>query len=164
MIFLVSAVVLVLCILVGVFTKRDIVWPFVLGALAVTAMIVAVLIPASVTPNGRGMNPLPDTNIGSSSLMALGNTSEISGSFFLGTGTVDEEQVYVYMADTDLGAEMLTVSVRKARIVEGEGEPHIEHLVRCDNAIWVPWPTCSRALLVFHIPPGSITRDFTIAP
>lgn len=162
MIFLVSAGVLAVCILVSIFAKRvDGVWPFVVGAMAMMGMLVSAILPPSMTP---GRNGDPDTNLGSSSLIALGNDSETSGSFFLGTGTVDEEQVFVYVAETGLGAELLTVETRKARIIEEEGEPHIEHLARCDNAIFVPWPVCSRSLLVFHIPPGSITRDFTIAP
>lgn len=162
MTFLIAAGVLAICILISFVKKRDTGGAFVVGALAAVVMLVAAIAPPSMTPGGR--NGDPDTNLGSSSLIALGHSSETSGSFFLGTGTVDEEQVYVFMADTDLGAEMLTVRVDRARIVEEEGEPHIEHLARCNNAVVVPWPVCSRALLVFHIPPGSITRDFTIAP
>lgn len=162
MIFLISAGVLAACILISFITKSDRAWPWVVGFLAAATMMITAIVPVSMVPNGdRGK---PDTNLGSSSLIALGHSSETSGSFFLGTGTVDEEQVYVYMADTDLGAEMLTVQVDRARIVEEEGAPHIEHWAKCDNAIVVPWPACSKSLLVFHIPPGSITRDFTVAP
>lgn len=161
MTFIIACAVLAVGILLCVFTRHE-GWGIVASAIAAAVLIVALIAPGSLTPTG--MYSSPDTKTDERPLIALGSDSETKGSFFLGTGTVKEDQVYVYLVDTDLGAEMKTVKVSNARIVEGEGEPRIEYWRLCDLTMWVPWPACSRPILVFHIPPGSISREFTIAP
>lgn len=161
MILIIACVVLVVGILLCIFTRYE-GWGSVGIFAAAAALVVALLVPVSLTPTG--MYSSPDTETEERALISLGNDSETKGSFFLGTGTVEEDQVYVYLVDTNLGAEMKTVKVSNARIVEGGGEPRIEYWRLCDLTVWLPWPACSRPILVFHIPPGSISREFTIAP
>lgn len=102
-------------------------------------------------------------------LAALKTSNAIQGQFFLGSGTVDEEQVIRYIERSDDGSVVLQeVAARKARIYEGEDtKPYLD--IYC-NVIDNPWllpfrfePNL-RCGYYFHIPAGSVLESYEVAP
>ena len=163
-----AAAVAIILFIIDNRTRYNQSWRVVVGVLAIVLAVVMLVIVCVGTwsrPIGKNGYRNPDTLVGTAPLVAL-NTDDRNpgGYFFLGTGVVGEEPVYAYIVDSEWGAELTSIPVDKARVREGEDEPRIEYWAACDNAIYVPWPTCSTPLVVFNIPTGSIVRDFQVAP
>jgi hypothetical protein len=83
--------------------------------------------------------------------------SEISGSFFLGTGYVDGSQVYTYITErADGGFVMNSIDIDDAVVFEGDyDEPYMENArVFAKNPLWSSIHV--EALTHFYIPEGSV--------
>lgn len=98
-------------------------------------------------------------------LSALGNDSELSGSFFLGSGSIDEKAVYQFIAQTEDGGYYLkTIPVRNVLVytdATADTATYVDYIRMVDN-----WWLSSEPIQVsdnytdeFHVPEGSV--DFT---
>ena len=103
------------------------------------------------------------------SLSALGNDSNISGSFFLGSGTIDEEQVYQFIAQTDDGGYYLDSVPVDNVIVYTDSTPdtatYVQYVRVVDN-FWLssePIEVHDTYKDEFHIPEGSIDFSYRIS-
>ena len=87
-------------------------------------------------------------------LVALANTKDLNGSFFLGSGVIKDKIVYRFMHKTETGAiYQRTIPVSNALIYEGtydypkvSMEIFMGELINC-------W---------FYIPENSVVKDFTV--
>lgn len=102
------------------------------------------------------------------SLSALGNGSETSGSFFLGSGVIDDEQVFQYLRKAeDGGVTLHTVEADRAVVYEDSGTEAYA-TVRTPyfyDPVWAPWKLDSREdpEIQFHVPEGSINNEYRIS-
>ena len=72
-------------------------------------------------------------------ISAMGNSSAISGSFFLGSGFVNETQYYYYMAQEHGGHRMSRVVASDVIVYESDWErPRVEFYYRSMTIVYVP--------------------------
>lgn len=93
-----------------------------------------------------------DTN-----LRALSTSSEISGSFFLASGTVDEKPVYKYISiREDGGFEFDSIKVSKVVVYEIDGDKAFlrETHYKQKSNLWTIFDPPSETS--FHVPAGSV--------
>jgi hypothetical protein len=117
-----------------------------------------------------GASALPGEQVThTTALRALGNDSSISGSFFLGSGVIDEELVYQYIAETDDGGFYLD-SVPAHRVVVYENSTaDTARMVTYTHEVALWWyvpatVTSFRQYKVeFHIPAGSVDNTYRIS-
>ena len=102
-------------------------------------------------------------------LAALGNDSTISGSFFLGSGIIDEEQVFQYIAETENGGFYLTsIPAWKVVIYEDatEDSARFVNYIRVRDEWWfspLPVQLIDGYRDEFHVPPGSVNQQYRIS-
>jgi hypothetical protein len=100
----------------------------------------------------------------SQEIVALKDNSQLGGSFFLGTGSVDEEPVYFYMAREEGGVIQKTIDVDKVVIVEGSENPRIEkykaEFVDEKNNRFGLAAKCNKTKI--FVPSGSVERVFNV--
>lgn len=102
-------------------------------------------------------------------LRALGNTSETSGGFFLGTGVVDEEQVFQYLEQAeDGGVTLHTIEAWRVVVYEDSAKAGymIENRPYFDDPMVFPGRLPSRSdeyTTEFHVPEGSINNEYHIS-
>lgn len=100
-------------------------------------------------------------------LSALKDNSSISGSFFLGSGTVDEHMVYKYVTDTDKGKLICELSSVGSDIYinECDEQPRVELFNECFTSDWFEWFAFTgwgNSEVIFYIPEGSLTTEFDV--
>lgn len=101
-------------------------------------------------------------------LVAVKDNSSINGSFFLGNGTINEDQYYYYLTETSKGIVQQKINIDKnivylRYIKEGETPRLEEQTTRCESDVLYflsSWTT--KTEYYFYIPEGSITNDFVI--
>jgi hypothetical protein len=93
-------------------------------------------------------------------LASIDDRSGTSGSFFLGSGQIDSTPVFYYYEHDKDGYRLKHQDASEAVVVES-GKPYIEyrHLVSNDSNWYLEWGGTS---VIFHVPEGSIVRDFTL--
>ena len=94
-------------------------------------------------------------------LAALQTQTGIAGSFFLGTGSVNTESVWVYYPrDADGLTHMETLPSKYGAVRETPGRPQ----VHCWREDWSAWtiPATNGKQCVFNVPPGSVKADYSI--
>ena len=98
-------------------------------------------------------------------ITALNDNSSATGSFFLGSGRVDEDMKYYYVEQTEKGKHIDDVSADHAYIIEANNEtPRIERYEpKFENAwlYWIAFPV-QEAEYKIYIPEDSITTDFDV--
>lgn len=98
-------------------------------------------------------------------LYALADGSEISGSFFLGSGSIDDNMRYVYIVETEgKGYKMETVNINSAYIQYSDEEPTVTITSymfdsRVLNFFGI-YPASTE--YIFRVPEGSITNSYVI--
>lgn len=98
------------------------------------------------------------------SLVALQDNSTIYGSFFLGSGSINQEQKYFYMKKVGSGFKQDSISADDVIVFEDDSEPR---LVTYESDFVNPWwfiiglPSQSKDSEI-HIPEGSILKDYKI--
>ncbi len=101
-------------------------------------------------------------------LVALTTSSEISGSFFLGSGRIDENQVFSYLRKEPDGAATLQSHLAEDSFVYETSDvlAHVEYWTGCyDDGILFPWTICSRwEDARFYVPEGSVISDYQVTP
>lgn len=121
------------------------------------------LIALAVTDLGRSNPSNYDMTARGPDLQALATSSELQGSFFLASGTVGEDQVFRYLTRQEDGLiQAREIEAAYASVIEGSEDPHIEYRYTCYDMF--PWQTCGQPALVFHVPEGSVLRDYDVRP
>lgn len=102
-------------------------------------------------------------------LRALGNSSEVEGSFFLGSGVIDEEQVFQYLQVEEDGGVTLHSAEADDVVVYEEANESGYMIVQNGyflDTFWFPWkleggPGSNRT--EFHVPEGSINNEYRVS-
>ena len=99
-------------------------------------------------------------------LYALQDGSEISGSFFLGSGRIDEEMHYVYIVKEDRGKQMQTLEIDANEIYLNDNvdTPTLDIYSKDFKYEWMYWFAMpgTDCEYVFNIPSGSIDYEYNI--
>lgn len=107
------------------------------------------------------------SEISQENIYALQDNGEIHGSFFLGSGTVDEVNYYFYIVEGPMGKsieqENLDYCFIDDSLPDGE-QPYISEIViESDNFFAKTCLYTNKATVyVFHIPKGSIIENYRI--
>ena len=93
-------------------------------------------------------------------LKAIGIDEDLHGSFFLGCGSINSEDKFIYIAKVDnLGYKVQEVDIDDCYIVEENIEqPYLE----ISNIKWRDWVVTSNDRYIFHIPPNSIKENYEV--
>lgn len=93
-------------------------------------------------------------------LKAIGIDEDLHGSFFLGCGSINSEDKFIYIAKVDnLGYKIQEVDIDNCYIVEEDIEqPYLE----ISNVKWRDWVVISNDRYIFHIPPNSIKENYEV--
>ena len=105
--------------------------------------------------------------IETTSMMAMKDQSTVSGSFFLGSGSIDGKWKYAfYTIGKDKSIKLQTVDVGEAMVFEdGEENPRVERYGKeFDEENWKYFAIgCDCANhYEFHVPKGSLTNQFKL--
>ena len=99
-------------------------------------------------------------------LYALQDGNEISGSFFLGSGRIDEEMHYVYIVKEDRGKQMQTLKIDTNDIYLNDNvdTPTLDIYSKDFKYGWIYWfaMPSGDCEYVFNIPPDSIDYEYNI--
>ena len=99
-------------------------------------------------------------------LYALQDSNEISGSFFLGSGRIDEEMHYVYIVKEDRGKQMQTLKIDTNDIYLNDNvdTPTLDIYSKDFKYGWMYWFAVPRGdcEYVFNIPSDSIDYKYNI--
>ena len=93
-------------------------------------------------------------------LKTIGIDEDLHGSFFLGCGSINSEDKFIYIAKVDnLGYKVQEVDIDDCYIVEENIEqPYLE----ISNIKWRDWVVTSNDRYIFHIPPNSIKENYEV--
>ena len=93
-------------------------------------------------------------------LKAIGIDEDLDGNFFLGCGSINSEDKFIYIAKVDnLGYKVQEVDIDDCYIVEENIEqPYLE----ISNIKWRDWVVTSKDRYIFHIPPNSIKENYEV--
>ena len=94
-------------------------------------------------------------------IKAIGIDEDLHGSFFLGCGSINSEDKFIYIAKVDnLGYKVQEVDIGDCYIVEENIEqPYLE----ISNVKWRDWVTkYFKNRYIFHIPPNSIKENYEV--
>ena len=99
-------------------------------------------------------------------LYALQDGNEVSGSFFLGCGRIDEEMHYAYIVKEDRGKQIQTLEIDTNNIYlnDNADAPTLDIYSKDFKYEWMYWfamPTIGYEY-VFNIPSGSIDYEYNI--
>ncbi len=99
-------------------------------------------------------------------LKSIQDVSTTHGAFFLGSGVVSGDPSFFYYEQQDDGSFVLqSVAAEDATVVESSGTPRVvdEHLAIDSGWTWLTFSgTFGHKRVVFYVPPGSITTNFTL--
>lgn len=105
-------------------------------------------------------------------LETLADGSNTTGSFFLGSGYIDEKPAFTFYRKTSSGRYVLdSVFASDAEIVQDNSHPRMEDLCDdySDTPAWFSWPMsaddyvdCDGDEITFYVPQGSITNTYTL--
>ena len=101
------------------------------------------------------------TTISTQPLKAIGIDEDLHGSFFLGCGSINSEDKFIYIAKVDnLGYKIQEIDIDNCYIVEEDIEqPYLE----ISNIKWRDWVIkFFDDRYIFHIPPNSIKENYEV--
>ena len=101
------------------------------------------------------------TTISTQPLKAIGIDENLHSSFFLGCGSINSEDKFIYIAKVDnLGYKIQEVDIDNCYIIEeGIEQPYLE----ISNVKWRDWVTkYFENRYIFHIPPNSIKENYEV--
>lgn len=98
--------------------------------------------------------------ISTQSLKAIGIDEDLHSSFFLGCGSINSEDKFIYITKVDnLGYKVQEIDIDKCYIIEENIEqPYLE----ISNIKWRDWVVTSTGRYIFHIPPNSIKENYEV--
>lgn len=110
-----------------------------------------------------------DEVVGTKPIVALKDKSEVHGSFFLGTGSIDGELVYYAMVDTGGGAyQPQQFAISEVRVHENSNaSPRVDTVKQVFKQpyCWLLVPGCeslSNRTYHFYVPDNAIDRTFKL--
>lgn len=132
----------------------------ILVSCAVTLLVVLFSsVVVSSCDNVIEYNKASDTKI-----IALKDNQDISGSFYIMGGYVDEDLYYYYATETEFGYKTEKVKAENVYIKYTDGETHIERYVgefaNDGNNLW-GFPMCDDRYIIY-VPDGTVTNEFIV--
>lgn len=106
------------------------------------------------------------TNVEKVELVALNNSSEYSGTFFLAFGSLDEKDEYKFITrDEEGGMEIDSTRVSNAVVYEipGATSAYMETAYLKKESTWFAIGATSEDKVRFYVPEGSVQKDFNVA-
>ena len=98
-------------------------------------------------------------------LYAISDGNEVEGSFFLGSGTIDDSMKYVYIVEVEgKGYKMKTIGVNNAFVSYTEDTPTLvtnTYVFENEFLNFIAFPA-NATEYIFNIPTGSITNTYVI--
>ena len=93
-------------------------------------------------------------------LKTIGIDEDLHSSFFLGCGSINSEDKFIYITKVDnLGYKVQEIDIDKCYIIEENIEqPYLE----ISNIKWRDWVVTSTGRYIFHIPPNSIKENYEV--
>lgn len=139
-----------------------------LFSISVVALILGLLITLFSCGIAEGSPTEPYGEPETIELIALKDGNEIFGSFFLGSGMINEDQYYYYLIETPKGIQQKNTLVNENvflhYIENGETPRLVKQFMRTSNKFLLFW-TCGADAHIeshFYIPKGSLTTEFEI--
>lgn len=134
-----------------------------LGSFIVICFIIigVLLIASYISPK--------ETVVFTEELVSIEDATHPSGSFFLGSGTIDTEPVYVAYISTGDGFKQETYDADSTLIKYGEN-PHVE--IECERSTWA-WTRssssnrlsqCLKTTYTIIVPEGTIAQNYQLGP
>jgi hypothetical protein len=105
------------------------------------------------------IDEIEDTDI-----YALQDNITTEGSFFLGSGHIDDELKYFYVKETDIGYTVCNVDADQSYIRYTDDRCHIEKQTCAftnEFVNWIAFPF-NDTRYIFHIPDGSIMNNYVV--
>lgn len=165
-----------LCLIVGIavfifviFATEELGYSFLWGLLALLLAFLILMIPCGVIEDRLVDDPEAKVEETVIDIYALKDNVQGYGSFFLGTGTYDEEPVYYYVLKDKFGKKVEYLSLEDNDIYINDNVPKDEQptltIYKYTSPSWVKnhfflYP--EKTVYVFNIPKGSITSEFEI--
>lgn len=127
---------------------------------SVVILLVLLISSAIISCNAdMNYNMVSDTKI-----IALKDNQNVSGSFYIMGGYVDEDLYYYYATETEFGYKTEKVKVNNAYIKYTDGETHIERYVgefaNEKNNLW-GFSICDDRYIIY-CPDGTVTNEFIV--
>lgn len=97
-------------------------------------------------------------------IYALKDDQNINGSFYIGTGHIEEKMYYFYIDKTEYGYKTNKVLADNTYVEYTKGKPHIKRLVgdfKNKNLYWLGCPVWDDKYIIY-CPKGTITNEFKI--
>ena len=105
------------------------------------------------------------THIETVEISALKDNSNVEGSFFLGTGSIEENSYYYFIKNTNKGKRMEKVLVDKSYINEGSDEAYVE-IYKGKFSKFAQIMLFSEygfdEEYIFYVPDNSVTTEFKV--
>lgn len=99
---------------------------------------------------------------GTADLAALQDGSSTSGSFFLGSGSFNEEPSFFYYQKSGNEYHLEHVDADYAVVEETSGTPHVEYQKEVGNKPFWAMPVSGYDHVKFYVPQGSVISNYTL--
>jgi hypothetical protein len=163
MIFWISVLVAVVVALLFIYTdEAGVIGSVFCGAIAGTLLLmIAGAIVVGITAT------LKPTIASTAPLKALATSKSVSGTFFLGSGSINGKRTINYITADGNRNYVREADASTAVVIEDSPtSPSIVELKECADNPWVmPWTFCRGIEGVkteFHVPAGSVLSDYTV--
>lgn len=175
--FFLTPVILVILIVIGYWIAEVVDGDGPMGAIpvAIFGTIAAAILMFGVFPGLAGDNgDVRPISVENRDLQALSTDTAVQGEsyrgVFLGRGWIDEKQVISYVYETDDGGYVLDRSNASESVIyqDEEDQPYVQ-ITKYEivpNGWFAPYSTGWTALdqYQFHVPDGSVTDGYVVAP
>ena len=159
-------IILIICVFVGFIIFAFIAREPCLGLMGIPAAVVVLIIGLFIAViGGSGFIADEIVEVKTTQIVALADNTTTNGSFFLGSGTVNEKNYYCYMEQQDDGGlRMSRISANEAIIYDNENaNPHIDkYILRNSSPIVRFFFLTDRYEYKIYIPNNSIRYNFNI--
>lgn len=111
---------------------------------------------------GAGIAGYHQVKFSESSIIALQDGSSTSGSFFLGSGSIDSDPVFFYYEDDNGTYRLKHVLADDASVIESSGPARVDIYKNKANSELFGLPFSDDTTYIFYVPNGSILRNFAL--
>lgn len=95
-------------------------------------------------------------------LHTLHDSSGTTGSFFLGSGTIDSKPVFMYYEKQGDSYFLRHADADFATVIESTSTPHVDKLVERANNKWWGLAFGAGHSVNFYVPKGSVVSNYTL--
>jgi hypothetical protein len=143
----------------------DLVEKVLFSILTVVVSPVAILLVLSISSAIISCDADFDYNmVSDTKIITLKDNQNVSGSFYIMGGYVDENLYYYYATETEFGYKTEKIKAENAYIKYTDGETHIERYVgefaNDSNNLW-GFPVCDDRYIIY-CPDGTVTNEFIV--